>query len=336
MQGGKRMSIYIIAEAGVNHNGSLAIAKSLAEAAKEAGADCVKFQTFKAEKLVSRSARKAAYQEGTTGEGTQADMLKQLELSYDEFRELKAHCDRIGIQFLSTPFDPDNIAFLDTMDMPFWKVPSGEVTNAPYLAAIGKTGKPVVLSTGMCTLEEVGAAIRVLRENGSGEIRLLQCNTEYPTPFEDVNLRAMATMREAFGLETGYSDHTRGIEAPIAAAALGAGIIEKHFTLDRNMEGPDHKASLEPGELAAMVQAIRHIELALGTGVKTPSPSEQKNIAAARKSLVAARAIRQGETLTAENLAVKRPGTGVSPMRWDEVIGTKAVRDFEEDELIEL
>ena len=330
------MSIYIIAEAGVNHNGSLAIAKSLAEAAKEAGADCVKFQTFKAEKLVSRSARKAAYQEGTTGEGTQADMLKQLELSYDEFRELKAHCDGIGIQFLSTPFDPDSIAFLDTMDMPFWKVPSGEVTNAPYLAAIGKTGKPVVLSTGMCTLEEVGAAIRVLRENGSGEIRLLQCNTEYPTPFEDVNLRAMQTMREAFGLETGYSDHTRGIEAPIAAAALGAGIIEKHFTLDRNMEGPDHKASLEPGELAAMVQAIRHIELALGTGVKTPSPSEQKNIAAARKSLVAARAIRQGETLTAENLAVKRPGTGVSPMRWDEVIGTKAIRDFEEDELIEL
>ena len=330
------MSIYIIAEAGVNHNGSLAVAKELAEAAKEAGADCVKFQTFKAEKLVSRSARKAAYQEGTTGEGTQADMLKQLELSYDEFRELKAHCDRIGIRFLSTPFDPDSIAFLDTMDMPFWKVPSGEVTNAPYLAAIGKTGKPVVLSTGMCTLEEVGAAIRVLRENGSGEIRLLQCNTEYPTPFEDVNLRAMATMREAFGLETGYSDHTRGIEAPIAAAALGAGIIEKHFTLDRNMEGPDHKASLEPGELAAMVQAIRHIELALGTGVKTPSPSEQKNIAAARKSLVAARAIRQGETLTAENLAVKRPGTGVSPMRWDEVIGTKAIRDFEEDELIEL
>ncbi len=330
------MSIYIIAEAGVNHNGSLAVAKELAEAAKEAGADCVKFQTFKAEKLVSRSARKAAYQEGTTGEGTQADMLKQLELSYDEFRELKAHCDRIGIRFLSTPFDPDSIAFLDTMDMPFWKVPSGEVTNAPYLAAIGKTGKPVVLSTGMCTLEEVGAAIRVLRENGSGEIRLLQCNTEYPTPFEDVNLRAMATMREAFGLETGYSDHTRGIEAPIAAAALGAGIIEKHFTLDRNMEGPDHKASLEPGELAAMVQAIRHIELALGTGVKTPSPSEQKNIAVARKSLVAARAIRQGETLTAENLAVKRPGTGVSPMQWDEVIGTKAVRDFEEDELIEL
>ena len=330
------MSIYIIAEVGVNHNGSLDIAKELAEAAKEAGADCVKFQTFKAEKLVSRSARKAAYQEGTTGEGTQADMLKQLELSYDAFRELKAHCDRIGIRFLSTPFDPDSIAFLDTMDMPFWKVPSGEVTNAPYLAAIGKTGKPVVLSTGMCTLEEVGAAIRVLRENGSGEIRLLQCNTEYPTPFEDVNLRAMATMREVFGLETGYSDHTRGIEAPIAAAALGAGIIEKHFTLDRNMEGPDHKASLEPGELAAMVRAIRHIELALGTGVKTPSPSEQKNIAAARKSLVAARAIRQGETLTAENLAVKRPGTGVSPMRWDEVIGTKAIRDFEEDELIEL
>ena len=330
------MSIYIIAEAGVNHNGSLATAKALAEAAKEAGADCVKFQTFRAEKLVSRSARKAAYQEGTTGEGTQAEMLKKLELSYDAFRELKDHCGRIGIRFLSTPFDMDSIAFLDTMDMPFWKVPSGEVTNAPYLAAIGKTGKPVVLSTGMCTLEEVGAAIRVLRDNGAGTIRLLQCNTEYPTPFEDVNLRAMATMREAFGLETGYSDHTRGIEAPIAAAALGAGIIEKHFTLDRNMEGPDHKASLEPGELKAMVQAIRHIELALGSGVKAPSPSERKNIAAARKSLVAARAIRQGEILTAENLAVKRPGSGISPMRWDEVIGTRAIRDFEEDELIEL
>ena len=330
------MSIYIIAEAGVNHNGSFELACRLADAAKAAGADCVKYQTFKAEKLVSRGAQKAEYQKGTTGEGSQADMLKKLELTEDEFRRLKDYCGRIGICFLSTPFDFDSIAFLKTLDMPFWKIPSGEITNYPYLRMLAETGKPVVLSTGMCRMDEIEAAVRVLRENGTKEITLLHCNTEYPTPFEDVNLRAMQTMREAFGLETGYSDHTKGIEVPIAAAALGAAVIEKHFTLDRNMEGPDHKASLEPAELKAMVEAIRHIEQAMGTGEKAPSPSERKNIAVARKSIVAARKIARGETLTEENLTVKRPGDGISPMRWDEVTGTKAVRDFEEDELIQL
>ena len=330
------MSIYIIAEAGVNHNGSAETARRLADAAKAAGADCVKFQTFKAEKLVAHGAQKAEYQKNTTGGGSQEEMLKKLELSYDDFAALKEYCDRIGICFLSTPFDPESIDFLNTLEMPFWKIPSGEVTNYPYLRAIAKTGKPVVMSTGMCSLEEIRAAIRALKENGAGEIRLLHCNTEYPTPFEDVNLKAMQTLREEFGLETGYSDHTQGIEVPVAAAALGAVIIEKHFTLDRNMEGPDHKASLEPEELAGMVRTIRNIEKAVGTGIKTPSPSERKNMAVARKSIVAKERIRAGETLTEENLAAKRPGTGISPMRWNEVIGMKAVRDFEEDEQIEL
>lgn len=330
------MRILIIAEAGVNHNGSPETARRLADAAKAAGADFIKFQTFKAEKLVAHGAQKAEYQKNTTGGGSQEEMLKKLELSYDDFAALKEYCDRIGIRFLSTPFDPESIDFLDTLEMPFWKIPSGEVTNYPYLRAIAKTGKPVVMSTGMCSLEEIREAIRALKENGAGEIRLLHCNTEYPTPFEDVNLKAMQTLREEFGLETGYSDHTQGIEVPVAAAALGAVIIEKHFTLDRNMEGPDHKASLEPDELAAMVRAIRNIEKAVGTGVKTPSPSERKNMAVARKSIVAKERIRAGETLTEGNLAAKRPGTGISPMRWNEVIGTKAVRDFEEDEQIEL
>ena len=330
------MRILIIAEAGVNHNGSPETARRLADAAKAAGADFVKFQTFKAEKLVARGAQKAEYQKNTTGGGSQEEMLKKLELSYDDFAALKEYCDRIGIRFLSTPFDPESIDFLDTLEMPFWKIPSGEVTNYPYLRAIAKTGKPVVMSTGMCSLDEIREAIGALKENGAGEIRLLHCNTEYPTPYEDVNLKAMQMLREEFGLETGYSDHTQGIEVPIAAAALGAVIIEKHFTLDRNMEGPDHKASLEPEELAAMVRAIRNIEKAVGTGVKTPSPSERKNMAVARKSIVAKERIRAGETLTEENLAAKRPGTGISPMRWNEVIGTKAVRDFEEDEQIEL
>ncbi len=240
------------------------------------------------------------------------------------------------ITFLSTPFDSDSIEFLDSIDMPFWKIPSGEVTNLPYLVALAKTGKPVVMSTGMCEMDEIAAAIQVLRDNGTTAIKLLHCNTEYPTPFEDVNLRAMQTMREAFCLEVGYSDHTAGIEVPIAAVALGATVIEKHFTLDRNMEGPDHKASLEPDELAAMVAAIRHIEKALGTGQKTPSPSERKNLSVARKSIVAKRTIAAGEEFTADNITVKRPGTGISPMRWFEVIGGKARRRFEEDELIEL
>ena len=328
------MSVYIIAEAGVNHNGSFALACKLVDAAKEAGADCIKFQTFKSENLVSRSSKKAEYQKMTTGDSSQQDMLKKLELSFDEFIQLKNYCEKVGICFLSTPFDFDSIDFLNSIDMPFWKIPSGEVTNLPYLLALAKTGKPVVMSTGMCTLKEIREAIDVLQANGTKEIKLLHCNTEYPTPFEDVNLKAMQTMRDEFQMEVGYSDHTKGIEVPIAAVALGATIIEKHFTLDRNMEGPDHKASLEPQELAEMVCCIRNIEKALGSGDKMPSPSEKKNIAVARKSIVAKSKIKAGDTLTENNITVKRPGTGISPMKWFEVLGTKAVKDFDEDELI--
>ena len=330
------MSVYIIAEAGVNHNGSFELACRLADAAKEAGADCVKYQTFKSENLVSKDAQKAEYQKKTTGDSSQQDMLKKLELSYDSFVRLKEYCDKIGICFLSTPFDFESIDFLKSLDMPFWKIPSGEVTNYPYLVALAKTGKPVVMSTGMCEMNEISDAIKVLKDNGTKDIKLLHCNTEYPTPFEDVNLTAMKTMREAFGVEVGYSDHTKGIEVPIAAVALGATIIEKHFTLDRNMEGPDHKASLEPQELKQMVRSIRNIEKAIGTGDKTPSASEKKNITIARKSIVAKKEIKAGEIFTVENITVKRPGTGISPMRWNEVLGTKAVRDFNEDEKIEL
>ena len=330
------MSVYIIAEAGVNHNGSFELACKMVDAAKNAGVDCIKFQTFKSEKLVSHSAQKAEYQKDTTGDGSQVEMLKKLELSYDKFLALKKYCDKVGVCFLSTPFDLDSIEFLDSMDMPFWKVPSGEVTNYPYLVALAKTGKPIVMSTGMCDMDEIQAAIQVLRENGTKEIKLLHCNTEYPTPFVDVNLRAMQSMRDTFGVEVGYSDHTKGIEVPIAAVALGAVLIEKHFTLSCNMEGPDHKASLEPAELANMVTSIRNIEEALGSGDKTPSPSEKKNIYVARKSIVAAKDIKKGDILTENNITVKRPGTGISPMKWNNVIGTKAVRDFEEDELIEL
>ena len=330
------MSVYIIAEAGVNHNGSLELAFRMVDAAKKAGVDCIKFQTFKSEKLVSHKAQKADYQKSTTGDGSQIDMLKKLELPYDEFLELKTYCDKMDICFLSTPFDFESIEFLNSMDMPFWKIPSGEVTNLPYLVALARTEKPVVMSTGMCNMEEIEAAIKVLRDNGTKEIKLLHCNTEYPTPFEDVNLRAMQTMRDQFEVEVGYSDHTSGIEVPIAAVALGATVIEKHFTLDRNMEGPDHKASLEPDELAAMVASIRNIEKALGSGDKTPSPSEIKNKAVARKSIVAKFDIKAGEKFTEENITVKRPGTGISPMRWYDILGNSAIRDFHEDELIEI
>ncbi len=331
------MGTYMIAEAGVNHNGSLELALKLVDAAKAAGADCVKFQTFKSENEISRFAEKAAYQKETCGkDGSQLEMVKKLELPFDAFLKLKAYCDQLGIAFLSTPFDLESVAFLDTIDMPFWKIPSGEVTNLPYLLAIARTKKPVVMSTGMCEMGEIQAAMDILKTNGTPKITLLHCNTEYPTPYGDVNLRAMETMRERFGVEVGYSDHTPGIEVPIAAAAMGAVIIEKHFTLDRNMEGPDHKASLEPGELAAMVTAVRHIEKALGSGNKTVSPSEAKNRDIARKSIVASRAVQKGETFTEENIAAKRPGSGISPMRWFEVLGTRAVRDFEEDELVEL
>lgn len=330
------MGVYIIAEAGVNHNGSFKLACKLVDAAKRAGVDCIKFQTFKSRNVVSNNAQKAEYQKCTTSEGLQADMLKNLELSYDEFIDLKKYCNKRDIVFVSTPFDFESIDFLNTVDMPFWKIPSGEVTNYPYLVALAKTEKPVVMSTGMCEMSEIEAAINVLRENGTKEIKLLHCNTEYPTPFEDVNLKAMQTMRDAFNLEVGYSDHTKGIEVPIAAVSLGAAVIEKHFTLDRNMEGPDHKASLEPEELAVMVRSIRHIEKAIGTINKTPSPSEKKNITVARKSIVAKVNIKAGDELTEENITVKRPGIGISPMRWNEILGTKAIREFKEDELIEL
>lgn len=330
------MSVYIIAEAGVNHNGSFDLACKLVDAAKEAGVDCIKFQTFKSENLVSRTAQKAEYQKEATGDSSQRDMLKKLELSFSDFSRLKAYCEKKEICFLSTPFDFDSIDFLNSIDMPFWKIPSGEVTNLPYLLALAKTRKPVVMSTGMCTLQEIREAIDVLNENGIKEIKLLHCNTEYPTPFEDVNLKAMETIRKEFHLEVGYSDHTKGIEVPVAAVALGATIIEKHFTLDRNMEGPDHKASLEPQELAEMVKCIRNIEKAIGTGEKTPSPSEKKNIAVARKSIVAKTKIKTGDVFTEQNITAKRPGTGLSPMKWFDVLGKTALRDFEEDELIEI
>ncbi len=329
--------IFIIAEAGDNHNGNLENALKLVDKAAEAGADCVKFQTFVTEEVISRHAEMAEYQKQNTGvEESQFDMVKKLELSFEDFRQIQAYCRTKGILFLSTPFDLPSIAFLNDIGVPFFKIPSGEITNYPYLAAIGRTHKDVVLSTGMCTVEEIREAIAVLEENGAGRMTLLHCNTEYPTPYEDVNLNAMETMRAVFGKEVGYSDHTLGIEVPVAAAALGAVIIEKHFTLDKDMEGPDHKASLEPEELAAMIKAVRNIETALGSSEKKPSPSELKNLAAARKSIVARRNIRQGELLTEENLAVKRPGTGISPMRYPDVLGTRAVRDFKADQFIEL
>ena len=336
MQGGELMRVYIIAEAGVNHNGSFETACKLVDAAKAAGADCIKFQTFKSENLVSHNAKKADYQKNTTGDGSQLEMLKKLELSYDEFISLKKYCDEVGICFLSTPFDLESIDFLNSVDMLFWKIPSGEITNLPYLLKVAKTGKEVILSTGMSNLDEVGAALDVLKENGAGTITLLHCTTEYPAPFIDVNLRAMQTMRNKFGLDVGYSDHTPGIEIPVAAVAMGATVIEKHFTLNRNMEGPDHKASLEPDELAAMVKAIRNVEMAIGTGEKVPSASEKKNMPIARKSIIASRNIKKGEKLTKANLTTKRPGNGISPMKWNDVVGTYAIRDFEEDELIEI
>lgn len=331
------MHTLIIAEAGVNHNGSLELAKKLALTAKNCGADIVKFQTAKLDSLVSRHAHMAGYQKKNIGtEMSQRDMLKKLLLTYDEFTELAAYCREIGINFLSTPFDLESIDFLQKLDCNLWKIPSGEITNLPYLEKIAKTHKEIILSTGMSTLDEVREAITVLEANGAGEITVLHCTTQYPAPFEEVNLNAMLTLHSEFGKKAGYSDHTSGIEVPIAAAAMGASVIEKHFTLDRNMEGPDHKASLEPDELEAMVRAIRNIEKALGDGIKSPSESEKENIAVARKSIIAADSIKAGDILTEENLTTKRPGTGISPMRWNEILGTRAIRDFERDELIEI
>ena len=329
--------VIIIAEAGVNHNGSFELAKKMVDAAQEAGADYVKFQTFNPKKLVSQYAEKAEYQKETTGsDETQLQMLQKLTLTEDNFLSLRDYCREVGIGFLSTPFDLDSIAFLETFDMDFWKVPSGEVTNLPYLEAIARTKRKVVMSTGMCDMNEIQDAIEVLEKNGTTEITLLHCNTQYPTPYEHVNLSAMNSIRDALHKEVGYSDHTQGIEVPIAAVAMGATVIEKHFTLDKNMEGPDHKASLNPIELQQMVEAIRNIEQAIGNGLKEPSSSELANMAVARKSIVASRDIKQGEIFSEENLTTKRPGTGISPMKWYEVIGKVAPRDFSEDEIIEL
>lgn len=330
------MSVKIIAEAGVNHNGSLEIAKKMVLVAAQAGADYIKFQTFCPEKLVSKSAQKADYQKKNMGtQETQLEMLQKLALAQEDFKELKEYCKKQNIGFISTPFDLESIDFLNTLDMDFWKIPSGEITNLPYLEAIGKTRKKVVLSTGMCEMNEIQAAIAVLEKNGTKDIVILHCNTEYPTPFSDVNLLAMEQMKAILKKPIGYSDHTLGIEVPIAAVALGAIVIEKHFTLDKTMEGPDHKASLEPDELKAMVQAVRNIEKALGTGIKTISESEKKNISIARKSIVASKDIKKGEAFSENNLTVKRPGTGISPMHWHELIGKYAQRDYKADELIQ-
>ena len=331
------MSILIIAEAGVNHNGSLAMAKQLAGVAKAAGADIVKFQTAKPELVISRFAEKAEYQKAETGEAeSQLEMCKRIHLTFDEHAQLKEYCDSIGIAYLSTPFDLDSIDFLQQLGTPMWKVPSGEITNLPYLEKIAATKKPVILSTGMSMISEIEDALTILEDGGAGPITLLHCNTEYPTPIEDANLLAMQDLREQFGLPVGYSDHTAGIEADIAAAALGAVVIEKHFTLDKALPGPDHKASLSPEELTAMVAAVRKTELALGDGRKRVTESEAKNKPIARKSILAKRDIKKGETFTPENLTVKRPGDGISPMRWYDVLGKTAKRDFAEDEKIEL
>lgn len=337
-QGETAMSrIFIIAEAGVNHNGSLETAKRLVEEAARAGADAVKFQTFRAEALVCKDAKKADYQMETTEQTeSQLEMLKKLELTPAMHEELIACCREKHIMFLSTPFDIDSLHYLVQCGVEIIKVPSGEVTDYPYLREIGRTGKRVILSSGMSTLEEIGEAVKVLRDNGSRDITVLHCNTEYPTPYGDVNLRAMLTLKNELGAAVGYSDHTQGIEVPIAAAALGAVVLEKHFTLDRNMEGPDHRASLEPKELQAMVRAVRNIEAALGDGVKRPSESEKKNIGIVRRSIVAKCPIRAGEVFTEDNLTAKRPGNGISPMRWNDIVGQTAVRDFAEDELVEV
>jgi N,N'-diacetyllegionaminate synthase len=331
--------VQIIAEAGVNHNGDINQAKRLIEAAAEAGADLVKFQTFRADLLTTRTAGKADYQVPETGDTeSQFEMLRQLELTADMHKELIDHCNAHKIVFLSTAFDTQSVDLLVNLGQDRFKIPSGEITNLPYLRHIGQFGLPIILSTGMATLGDIEAAIVALVQAGTPRdiISVLHCTTEYPTPMAEVNLRAMDSIRAAFNVAVGYSDHTQGIEVSIAAAAMGASIIEKHFTLDRNLPGPDHRASLEPGELRAMIADIRNIEIALGDGIKRLTPSEAKNKPVVRKSLVAAQAIRAGEYFNAQNIIAKRPGTGISPMRWDEIVGRAARRDFAIDELIEL
>ncbi len=334
-----RDRVLVIAEAGVNHNGDIQLAKQLIDVASEAGADIVKFQTFSASRLVTRTAKKADYQIQTTGaEESQYEMLSRLELSEDMHRELIAHCATRSIGFFSTGFDIESVDLLVSLGQDRFKIPSGEITNLPYLRHIGQLGKTVILSTGMATLGEIEAAIEVLEQSGTprAHLSVLHCTTEYPTPMNEVNLLAMRSIHTAFGVAVGYSDHTQGIEVAVAAVAMGATVIEKHFTLDRTLPGPDHQASLEPRQLRAMVSAIRNIEVALGDGIKRLTPGEARNKPVARKSMVASRAIKVGEVFTADNLTTKRPGTGVSPMHWDEVLGRKALREFLAGELIDL
>jgi N,N'-diacetyllegionaminate synthase len=333
------VSTLIIAEAGVNHNGDMTLARQLIDVAAEAGADLVKFQTFTADAVITTHAEKAEYQnKATDADESQHAMIRKLELTRDMHKTLIGYCKSKGIQFFSTGFDTKSIDLLVELGLDSFKIPSGEITNLPYLRHVGQYGKPVILSTGMATLDEIGTALKILEKAGTlrSSITVLHCNTEYPTPMTDVNLRAMLTIQDAFDVQVGYSDHTLGVEVAIAAVALGASVIEKHITLDRQLPGPDHRASLEPDELKAMVVAIRNIEKAMGNGIKHPSPSEAKNIPIARKSIVATRAISKDEVFCANNISVKRPGTGLSPMCWDEVLGCKAPRSFEMDELIEL
>lgn len=327
----------IIAEAGVNHNGSITLAKKLIDVATDSGADFVKFQTFNAEAMVTRTAYKANYQKVLNETDIyQFNMLKRLELNRVEHEELIKHCSKKGIHFLSTAFDHESIELLAELNIPFFKIPSGEITNLPYLRHIGSMGKPVLMSTGMATLVEIREALNVILEAGieKDQITILHCNTEYPTPIEDVNLKAILTIRDELDVAVGYSDHTLGIEIPVTAVALGATVIEKHFTLDRTMSGPDHASSLEPDELKAMVDAIRNIEKAMGDGVKRPRRSEMKNITIVRKSIVAKKFIKKGEIYTENNLTLKRPGLGISPMKWDEVLGKKSKKNFNPDDLI--
>jgi N,N'-diacetyllegionaminate synthase len=331
------MSVFIIAEAGVNHNGSIDLAKKLIDVASSAGADAVKFQSFKAENLTTRYANKANYQKNLTDQNeSQFDMLKKLELSKEMHLELINYSKTKDIKFLSSPFDHESIDLLNNLNLEIFKIPSGEITNLQYLRHIGKFNKKIILSTGMSNIDEVRSALNILINSGTkkNNIIILHANTEYPTPMEDVNLKAMLTIGKELDIKFGYSDHTLGIEVDIAAVAMGASCIEKHFTLDCNMEGPDHKASLEPNQLKEMVNAIRNIEKALGSDIKQPSKSELSNIQLARKSIVAKKKIKKGDIFTIDNISVKRPGGGMSPMKWDDIIGIKATKDYNEDEFI--
>lgn len=332
------MKTTIIAEAGVNHNGSIDLAKQLIDVAKKAGADYVKFQTFTAKSLVTKFADKAQYQKTSTHKSeSQFEMLKKLELNYDSHIELIKYCDEIGIEFLSTAFDLDSIDMLNQLNIALFKIPSGEINNIPYLRYIGSLGRPIIMSTGMSTIKEIQLALKTLSESGANkrDITILHCNTEYPTPLHDVNLNAMITIRDELNVPVGYSDHTIGFDTSIAAVALGAKVIEKHFTLDTDMEGPDHKASLNPNKLYQMIKSIRNVEILLGSNIKQPTASEKKNISIARKSIVAKVNIKKGDIFNNNNLTTKRPGTGISPIYWDEFIGKKSKKDYTTDELIE-